>query len=101
MAANKAFPARFRAKETSQEIISKGKVEPAQLLTSLGFENIKITNVDETDGLRITLADGRIIHLRPSGNAPELRCYADSDSYLESNRCVINSLHTVQNKILF
>lgn len=31
-----------------------------------------------TDGLRVTFEDGDIIHLRPSGNAPELRCYTES-----------------------
>lgn len=30
------------------------------------------------DGLRITFGGGDIIHLRPSGNAPELRCYTES-----------------------
>lgn len=39
-----------------------------------------IRAVDETDGLRVTLADGRIVHLRPSGNAPEFRCYTEADS---------------------
>lgn len=34
---------------------------------------------DLTDGLRLTFADGRLVHLRPSGNAPELRCYAETD----------------------
>ena len=34
---------------------------------------------DLTDGLRVTFADGAIVHLRPSGNAPELRCYAETD----------------------
>lgn len=33
---------------------------------------------DLTDGLRITFTDGAILHLRPSGNAPELRCYAET-----------------------
>ena len=33
---------------------------------------------DTTDGLRITFEGGDIIHLRPSGNAPELRCYTES-----------------------
>lgn len=33
---------------------------------------------DATDGLRITFEGGDIIHLRPSGNAPELRCYTES-----------------------
>lgn len=35
---------------------------------------------DVTDGLRLTFTNGEIVHLRPSGNAPELRCYAESDS---------------------
>lgn len=36
--------------------------------------------IDRTDGLRIHFAGGDIIHLRPSGNAPELRCYTESAS---------------------
>ena len=36
--------------------------------------------VNRTDGLRIDFAGGDIIHLRPSGNAPELRCYTESNS---------------------
>lgn len=42
------------------------------------------TSLDLTDGLRVTFADGRIVHLRPSGNAPELRCYAEADSTTEA-----------------
>jgi phosphomannomutase len=34
--------------------------------------------IDRTDGLRVTLATGDILHVRPSGNAPELRCYAEA-----------------------
>ncbi|AKS47218.1 phosphomannomutase [Octadecabacter temperatus] len=37
-------------------------------------------DVDLTDGLRVTFAGGDIVHLRPSGNAPEFRCYAESSS---------------------
>ncbi|WP_022684277.1 phosphomannomutase [Sphingobium bisphenolivorans] len=36
--------------------------------------------IDTTDGLRIHFEAGDIIHLRPSGNAPELRCYTESDT---------------------
>ncbi len=32
------------------------------------------------DGLRMTLNDGRIVHLRPSGNAPELRLYVEAET---------------------
>lgn len=34
--------------------------------------------VDRRDGVRITLAGGDVVHLRASGNAPELRAYAES-----------------------
>ena len=37
-------------------------------------------DVDLTDGLRVTFVGGDIVHLRPSGNAPEFRCYAEADS---------------------
>jgi len=39
-----------------------------------------VDDMDTTDGLRITFQSGEIVHLRPSGNAPELRCYAEADS---------------------
>src|SRR5690606_3029871 len=43
-----------------------------------------LREVDETDGLRMTFAGGAIIHLRPSGNAPELRCYTEADTLDEA-----------------
>ena len=36
-----------------------------------------VASVSDIDGLRITLADRSIVHLRPSGNAPEMRCYVE------------------------
>jgi phosphomannomutase len=38
----------------------------------------EIVSTDTTDGLRVSFRNGDIVHLRPSGNAPELRCYAES-----------------------
>jgi len=35
-------------------------------------------SLNRTDGLRITFANEEVIHLRPSGNAPEFRCYAEA-----------------------
>ncbi len=37
-------------------------------------------SVDNTDGVRISLENQDVVHLRPSGNAPELRCYTESGS---------------------
>ena len=37
-----------------------------------------VASLNRTDGLRIVFANEEIIHLRPSGNAPEFRCYAEA-----------------------
>jgi phosphomannomutase len=37
-------------------------------------------NISNIDGLRITLANGEIIHLRPSKNTPEFRNYVEANS---------------------
>lgn len=99
-----ALPKRFTdsnriqnfATEKSQKIISEGILDPTNLLVKLGFDNTEIKSVDETDGLRMTLIDGCIIHLRPSGNAPELRCYAEANTFLRANECVTTSLRNIQ-----
>ena len=39
-----------------------------------------IVSTDNTDGFRVSFSSGDIVHLRPSGNAPELRCYAEADT---------------------
>ncbi|WP_305405724.1 phosphomannomutase [Photobacterium leiognathi] len=66
------------ATEKSMAIISEAKENPEMFLSKIGFENLDVIDVDTTDGLRMTLSSNDIIHLRPSGNAPELRCYAES-----------------------
>jgi phosphomannomutase len=38
----------------------------------------RIRTSSEIDGLRFELENGDIIHYRPSGNAPELRCYTEA-----------------------
>jgi phosphomannomutase len=45
------------------------------LLAVLGA---RVIEIDLTDGVRMRLEGGDIAHLRASGNAPELRCYAEA-----------------------
>lgn len=52
----------------------------ARLTAMFGALAGEADRIDRTDGLRIHFTDGDIIHLRPSGNAPELRCYTESDN---------------------
>lgn len=55
--------------------------------------------VDRTDGLRVTLTDGRIVHLRPSGNAPELRLYVEADTADISKQDLDDGLNLLRVKL--
>jgi len=35
-------------------------------------------SIDRTDGVRMTFDSDEVVHLRPSGNAPEFRCYNEA-----------------------
>lgn len=82
--------------QRSKSIIEFGVNSPQLLIEKIGFNNCEVSCVDNTDGLRITFDNGNIIHLRPSGNAPELRCYAESDSAEVSTEYVSTCLKNVQ-----
>lgn len=79
-----ALPARFTAadrlagvpSDRAAALVAALTADPAPLAARLGA----VQAADTTDGLRLTLATGRIVHLRPSGNAPEFRLYAEAES---------------------
>ncbi|WCP79499.1 phosphomannomutase [Vibrio harveyi] len=77
--------------EKSLEILEQGKKSPEELLLKLGFSDLKVENINTTDGLRFSLTNNIIIHLRPSGNAPELRCYAEAASF-DTAKMLVNSI---------
>jgi phosphomannomutase len=51
-----------------------------------GFTDI--TGLELLDGIRIFFANGDIAHLRPSGNAPQLRIYSVADSQSRADEIV-------------
>lgn len=51
----------------------------------------------DIDGLRVTLKDGRIIHFRPSGNAPEMRCYVEAKTEAEAAQLLEAGLSEIRN----
>ncbi|MCM2473577.1 phosphomannomutase [Rhizobium sp. CG5] len=56
------------------------RAAPANLATFLApIGTVKSTT--DIDGLRVTLDDDSVIHFRPSGNAPEMRCYVEASSH--------------------
>ncbi|MFB9951596.1 phosphomannomutase, partial [Rhizobium puerariae] len=44
----------------------------------------------------VTLADGRIVHLRPSGNAPEMRCYVEAQNQLTAKKLLRQGLELIR-----
>ncbi|MGL4466011.1 MAG: phosphomannomutase, partial [Plesiomonas shigelloides] len=98
-----ALPARYTHSDRiqnfdtarSQAILAEGIVDPQALLTKLGLTDIAVSLVDTIDGLRMTLNNGVIIHLRPSGNAPELRCYAEADNIEFAQKMVQKTLYKI------
>lgn len=90
------LPARFTAsdrlqnfaREKSLAIIEQAKNDPETFLASVGLQERCLADSDETDGLRLTLDDASVVHLRPSGNAPELRCYIEAESSAKASSLV-------------
>ena len=71
--------------------------EELQNQVSLSFGNSvgNLVSIDYTDGVRMIFDSNLIIHLRPSGNAPEFRCYTEADSIIcakEVNHLVMHWL---------
>jgi phosphomannomutase len=66
--------------QDSHALLDRLLAEPTAASELLAPQSGEVVTTDTTDGLRMTFANGDIVHLRPSGNAPELRCYAESES---------------------
>jgi len=65
--------------------------------TVFGRDFGSVDSLDITDGLKITFASGEVVHLRPSGNAPEFRCYTEADTEpraIEMNRACMAIMET-------
>jgi phosphomannomutase len=61
--------------ERSAMLIERLQVDAAKFFAPLGT----IAGTSSIDGLRFAFAgSGEIVHFRPSGNAPELRCYTEA-----------------------
>jgi len=68
----------------SQKILAtmvQGNLEANLTQINTYFGNMgNAVSIDTTDGIRITFNSDEIIHIRASGNAPELRCYTEAKS---------------------
>ena len=76
----KDFPTE-KSREKISELSSKGEQQGKEAIEATFGEYFgKVVSIDQTDGLRITFENQEVVHLRPSGNAPELRCYTEADT---------------------
>ncbi|GAB1481159.1 phosphomannomutase [Paracoccaceae bacterium] len=64
----------------SRALLAGFDAAPAALTSFLAGLGEALATVNRTDGLRLRLASGRVLHMRPSGNAPEFRLYAEAES---------------------
>lgn len=83
-------------RNSSSRILQGALVSPEHFIRRLGITGRNIQNIDQTDGIRLTLDDESVVHLRPSGNAPELRCYAESSSNLHAQELVVQVLKNIK-----
>ncbi|MBB1074562.1 phosphomannomutase [Rhodoferax sp. 4810] len=87
------LPPRFTASDRLQNcpaavsaarlaVFNSGDVQQdcARVQAALGDQFAQVAAINHTDGLRVTFNNDDIVHFRPSGNAPELRVYAESNT---------------------
>ncbi len=101
------LPARFTASdrlqnfptETSRLLLQSLASSNAAIETLLDGLCGKPVGLDQTDGLRIALEGNEIVHFRPSGNAPELRCYAEAATQERAGMLVQACLQRLTNRL--
>lgn len=81
------LPQRFTASDRDQSFATARSQALLARLLKMSDEEVQtalelgpLDSRDTTDGLRLCFQSGEVLHLRPSGNAPELRCYAEAAS---------------------
>jgi phosphomannomutase len=67
--------------DRSAALLERLRADAAGFLASQGT----IKSTSDIDGMRFVLASGDVIHYRPSGNAPELRCYTEASTAERAN----------------
>ncbi|MCF0215451.1 MAG: phosphomannomutase [Fibrobacteraceae bacterium] len=100
----KRLPRRFTLSDRLKEFptaVSKAKIEEIRekkLGDSLFGKIVggKVSSLNEVDGYRMEFDSGDIVHLRPSGNAPELRCYVEADSKDRAAELLKNCLEVME-----
>ncbi len=95
-----AFPVEA-SKQLFAHLLEGGlAAQKARLAEYFGPMHGGLVQVDLTDGIRMTMADGVVVHLRASGNAPELRCYTEAVDATMAAAANSRALRTVLDRIM-
>jgi len=73
----KAFPTELSQQRLAAFLTADQNENFSKVQAQFAFAGL-VLSIDDTDGIRITFDTQEVIHLRPSGNAPELRCYTEA-----------------------
>lgn len=103
---SKVLPARYTASDRltafaadkSQLLLQSLAASPESVHDLLGDLCGVAVSYDQTDGLRMLFENGEIIHFRASGNAPELRCYAEADTQIRADELVHTCLSRLRTR---
>ncbi|GAA5182542.1 phosphomannomutase [Niveibacterium umoris] len=101
------LPTRFTASDRiqsfptalSKKLIGEFAESPEAFAALFGSICGSAKRQDQTDGLRIYLESDEIVHFRPSGNAPELRCYAEAGDQARAEQLVAECLQRLKGQL--
>lgn len=107
-ALTKDLPARYTASDRlqdvpsqiSQELFKQWRENIAALAEILAPLCGDLLDWNAIDGLRLIFLQGDIVHLRASGNAPELRCYSEAASADRAATLTQTVLELIKHRIM-
>ena len=100
-------PARFTAadrlqnlpEEAMRALVAQLAMDASARAAFLAHLGAKEAECDLTDGVRMRTRDGRVFHVRPSGNAPELRLYVEAGGRAEAAQALDRGLAVLRERV--
>lgn len=85
--------------EKSIQILERIRANPQEFIKDLCAYNGENITIDALDGLRITTAENEVVHFRPSGNAPEFRCYTEASNQIRADQISVLAFEKITHLI--
>jgi phosphomannomutase len=99
---NKRYTASILVKNcplgTSHKILEKVSSDPVSVYEAISGEKASQLDINKLDGVRVS-GPRYVVHFRPSGNAPEFRCYTEADTAEQAQTVANNAKKFIENFI--